>query len=130
MLDQERIKEMIHMAIFDQNEGADTRPMEQYYRADYVGKEMLKSIITGTAGYGIILFVVFFIQGDALLEQWNKMDLRLSLMQLLISYVVFLGIYLLITYVVYHVRYSKGRLRLKKYYQHIRKVNRLYREQP
>ena len=48
MLNQERVCEMTKLAIFDGKEGRECKPMIQYFRKDYIGKELLKSFITGT----------------------------------------------------------------------------------
>ena len=58
MLNQERVCEMTRLAIFDQKEGRGCRPMIQYFRKDYIAKELLKSFISGTAAYFIFLGTV------------------------------------------------------------------------
>lgn len=51
MLNQERICEMTRLAIFDKTDGEECRPMIQYFRNDYIAKELLKSFITGTIAF-------------------------------------------------------------------------------
>ena len=46
MLNQERVCEMTKLAIFDQKKGREYKPMTEYFRRDYIARELLKSFIT------------------------------------------------------------------------------------
>ena len=48
MLNQERVCEMTKLAIFDQKKGREYKPMTEYFRRDYIARELLKSFLTGT----------------------------------------------------------------------------------
>ena len=66
---------------------------------------------------------------EDLIEQINFIDIRQIAVKGILCYGACMGVYLLITYIVYYVRYTKGRHEVKKYYMHLKKVNRLYREE-
>ena len=53
MIDEERVKQMTKMAIYEEGEGKQYVPMTQYFRHDYVGKEMVKSVILGTFAFAL-----------------------------------------------------------------------------
>lgn len=129
MLNQERVCEMTRMAIFDQNEGRECKPMIQYFRKDYISKELLKSFITGTAAFALILGIFVLYDAESLMNQLNTMDIQKIVINGILCYVVFMAVYSLITYMVYYARYSKGRMKVKKYYAHLKKVNKLYRQE-
>ena len=100
--------------------------MTQYFRRDYVGLELMKSFLSGTIAF-IIFFGVWALCGmESLMENINDMDLVAFGTEILIEYLVFITVYLLITYVVYNMRYTKGRKRIKLFYNRLKKVNRLY----
>ena len=63
---------------------------------------------------------------DELLNTLNTMDLVGFLVPLAIKYVIFLFFYLMITYIVYQKSYTNGRRKVKKYYNSVKKLNRLY----
>ena len=44
-------------------------------------------------------------------------------------YLVFLAAYLMITYIIYNRRYTKGRKQVKEYYNRLKRVSSLYREE-
>lgn len=129
MLNQERVCEMTRLAMFDQKEGRKCKPMIQYFRKDYIAKEMLKSFLSGTIAFFVVLIVFAVYGAEQLLRQINTIDIRQTATRVLLWYVAWIGIYCLITYVVYHIRYTKGRQKVKEYYIHLRMVNRLYQEE-
>lgn len=129
MLNQERVEEMIRLAIFDQREGEACRPMIQYFRKDYIVKELLKSLVTGTLAFCIAAGMGVMYQAEEIVNSLNSIDIQESLIQIATVYLMFMAVYFTITYVVYYRRYSKGRQSVKKYYAHLKKVNRLYHQE-
>ncbi len=129
MLNQERVCEMTRLAIFDRNKGQECRPMIQYFRKDYIAKEMLKSLITGTIAFGLLAVMLLLYYYEDLAEEMSSIDIRQTAVRGILCYAVCMGIYFLITYIVYYIRYAKGRHEVKKYYMHLKKVNRLYQEE-
>ena len=129
MLNQERVGEMTKLAIFDRNEGQRCKPMIQYFRTDYIAKEMLKSFIMGTIAFFLLAVIWGLYYTEDLIEQINSIDIRQIAVKGILCYGACMGVYLLITYIVYYVRYTKGRHEVKRYYMHLKKVNKLYREE-
>lgn len=129
MLNQERVCEMTKMAIFDQNEGQKCKPMIQYFRTDYISREILKSLLSGTAAFVVAAAMLVLYRAEDLMIKINTIDIRQTVIHIILYYAVFLGVYCFITYIVYYVRYTKGRQKVKTYYMHLKKVNRLYQEE-
>lgn len=126
MVNEERLQSMIQISRFDTYNGKDCKPMTQYARKDYVSLELLKSFITGTIAYCLILCLWGLYYMQNLMEQINKMDMKDLATKLLISYGVFLLVYLVVTYIVYQMKYTDGRRKVKRYYGNIKKVNQIY----
>ena len=129
MLNQERVCEMTRLAIFDQKEGVECRPMIQYFRKDYIAREMLKSFITGTVAFFVFAAIFCLYYMEELIQQINSLDIRQITVRGILYYIACMAVYLLATYIVYHIRYTKGRQKIKKYYIHLKKVNRIYHEE-
>ena len=129
MLNQERICEMTQLAIFDQKEGENCRPMMQYFRSDYVSKEVLKSVIYGTMAYGILL-VGWVLRGvEDLINQLATLNILDMLMGILKNYGIFMLIYLFITVCVYQRKYTLGRRKIREYQMHLKTVNKQYKQE-
>lgn len=100
--------------------------MIQYARKDYVALQLLKSFVIGTIAFFIMLGLWVLYSMETLMKQINNMDLIQSAITLGILYVVFMVIYLLATYIIFNVKYTYGRKKVKKYYAGLKKINAMY----
>ena len=127
MIDEERVKELCHMAIYDTHKERVDNQVSQYYMWDYISKELIKSVISGTIAFA--LMVVLWGMGDLerITELVNNLDFVNLSVELLLLYIAFLALYLFVTALVFSVRYVKGRKRLRKYGEHMTKVRKMYR---
>ena len=62
------------------------------------------------------------------MKEIYQVDLLATGKQILIAYVVFVGIYAVITYIIYAYRYTKAKKSLKKYYTHLTELSGFYDE--
>lgn len=126
MVNEQRLHSMIKIAKFDANDGKSCKPMIQYARKDYVALQLLKSFVIGTIAFFIMLGLWVLYSMETLMKQINNMDLIQSAITLGILYVVFMVIYLLATYIIFNVKYTYGRKKVKKYYAGLKKINAMY----
>ena len=126
MVNEERLRPMVKMAMFDKNDGAECKPMIEYAREDYVAMQLLGSFITGTIAYVILFAMWALCDIDRLLGMITADKLMNFIYSVGIRYIIFLGVYLILTYVVYHLRYSEGRKKVKKYFSSLKKINNIY----
>ena len=125
MLNEERIRLMTKMASYEEREGKEYMPIKQYYRKDYVSYEMIKTFLTSTIAFGILVLcwlVYSMADLSELLNGGNLMDLGFSI---LIWYLVFVAVYQIIAFIVYSRRYKKATASMKKYYSTLKKVKKL-----
>lgn len=126
MVNEQRLHSMIKIAKFDANDGKSCKPMIQYARKDYVALQLLKSFVIGTIAFFIMLGLWVLYSMETLMKQINNMDLIQSAITLGILYGVFMVIYLLATYIIFNVKYTYGRKKVKKYYAGLKKINAMY----
>ena len=126
MVNEQRLHSMIKIAKFDANDGKRCKPMIQYARKDYVALQLLKSFVIGTIAFFIMLGLWVLYSMETLMKQINNMDLIQSAITLGILYGVFMVIYLLATYIIFNVKYTYGRKKVKKYYAGLKKINAMY----
>ncbi len=126
MVNEERLQHMIRLSQFDENDGKSCKPMTQYARKDYVALQLLISFVTGTLSYAL-LFGLWALQSVDELFAWiNTMEIQTLVMIFVLTYLAFLVFYLGVTYIVFHVKYTEGRKKVKKYYASLKKVNQMY----
>ena len=129
MINEERVRELYQMAVYDETEDKKCHPMGEYYIWDYVGKEIVKSFFCGTIAFGLL--IALWIIGDmtAAITFVNSADLMNLVIRFILVYVGFMAIYLLVTVFIYSIRYAEGRKQLRKCVGHLKKVHRMYRRE-
>jgi len=129
MINEERVKLMTRMASYEAGEGKKNIKIGDYFRVDYISKQLLKSLVFSTISFVIGLCLYVFYDFEAFMEDIYDMDLVATGKQLLTYYIVFAVVYALITWVVYALRYRKARKNLKTYYGNLKKLSNMYDEQ-
>ncbi|MFV0465929.1 MAG: hypothetical protein ACK5ML_07640 [Lachnospiraceae bacterium] len=129
MINEERVKEMTHMAVFEQKEGMKARPMEEYFRSDYIGKELIKSLISGTIAFAIMMVIGIVYKWEEFANSLQVVNIEQMLTKAVFMYLIFMFLYLTVTYIVYDYRYREGRKKVRQFYQRLKKVNQTYRNE-
>ena len=126
MINEERVKRLYKIALYEQKEEKKHREIGQYYKSDYIGKELIKSIISGTLAFGCLAILWLLGSWEDVLDSINNLEIVGTAFQMIAVYLVFILIYLVITYVVYRYRYDAGRKRLKEYMKNLKVAQRMY----
>ncbi len=127
MLNEERIRLMTKMASYEANEGKKNVSIGSYFRGDYIGLQVIKSVISGTIGFFIIFAVYLGYDFETFMTEIYKMDLFVK--NVVIAYLIFVGVYAIISYAVYTYRYTKAKKSLKLYYNNLKKLSYLYEKE-
>ena len=114
MLNEEKIKIMNKLAMYEQGEGKKYLPVSKYYRSDYIGLALIKNFFLVTIGYGLAL------AGGA------AMNLVKLGTEIVVGYVAVLIVFSLLTYIQYSVKYHRAKKSVKKYYSELIQLNKIY----
>ncbi len=126
MLNQERLQLMTKMAAYEENEGKKNMAIGSYFRNDYIGLQIIKSIICATIAYAILFGLYIFYDFEVFMQDIYKMDLLEFGKNVLLYYFIFTVIYSVIAYIVYSYRYHRARKSLKRYYHHLKQLSAMY----
>ena len=127
MLDEEKVILMTKMAAFIDREGKKNDAINSYFRSDYVGFNIIKSIISATIVYAIFLAAYVLCKFEEVLSNiYNTENLLSEGRRCLIYYLLLVGVYSLASYVIYSYRYGKMRKSMKTYYGNLKKLARMY----
>jgi hypothetical protein len=129
MINEERVKELYHMAVYDTRREKACKPAEKYYLWDYIGKECIKSVFSGTLAFFLLVLFVALGNLTQLTTFLNSVDLLQMAVRILCLYGVFMVLYLLATVLIYFLRYAHRRRELRGYMSHLRKVRRMDRDE-
>ena len=126
MLSQERIKLMTKMAAYEENEGKKYMSIGSYFRSDYMGMQVIRSVICGPLSFFLLAGLYVYYHFETMMQDIYKMDLLLLGRRVLFYYIVFIAAYSVITYVIYSFRYSRAKRSLKHYYYHLKQLAAIY----
>ena len=126
MLNEERIKLMTKMAAYEADEGKKNVAIGNYFRGDYIGLQVIKSIISATIAFVIVFGLFVFYDFEVFMSDIYKMDLLGFGRTVITAYLIFVAVYALLSYMIYTYRYAKARKSLKMYYNNLKKLAYLY----
>ncbi len=126
MINEERVKQLYKIALYEQNEERTNRQIGQYYRSDFIGKELIKSIFTGTLAFMCFVILWALASWEDMLDSINNLEIVGTAIELLILYVIFLLIYLGATYILYRIRYEMGKKKVKTYADNLKTAYKMY----
>ena len=128
MLNEKRIILMTKMASYETNEGKRNVAIGNYFRSDYIGWQVLKSIISATIAFIVVFGMYIFYDFELFMTDIYKMDLLEFAKYVLALYLWTIGVYAVVSYVVYTIRYTKAIKSLKVYYINLRKLSDMYKQ--
>ncbi len=117
---------MTRMASYEENEGKKDIAITHYFRSDYIGFQVLKSIIAVTISFFALFGVYIFYNFEELMQEVYKMDLLDFGKSVMILYLCAAGAYGVIAYVVFACKYSRARKSLKRYYDNLKKLSGMH----
>ena len=126
MLNEERVILMTKLASYEANDGRRNVAIGSYFRSDYIGWQVLKSIISATIAFIVVFAMYIFYDFEIFMMDIYKMDLLEFGKKVLQIYVGVVGFYAAISYIVYAYRYSRARKSLRLYYMNLRKLGNMY----
>ena len=127
MLNEERIILMTKMASYEANEGRRNVAIGRYFRSDYIGWHVLKSIISATIAFVVVFGMYIYYDFEVFMLDIYKMDLIEFARHILFMYLWTVGIYAVVSYVVYTMRYMRAVKSLNLYYMNLRKLAAMYK---
>ena len=129
MISEQRVKLMTRLAAYEKSEGKKNESIGAYYRGDYISLQILKSVISATIAFGLIVALFVLYDTELFVSDIYKIDLMEYGKKLVIYYVAFTGVYVLISYIVYSIRYRKAKKRLKVYFNNLKRLQILYQRE-
>ena len=128
MLNEKRIILMTKMASYEANEGKRNVAIGSYFRTDYIGWQVLKSIISATIAFVVVFGMYIFYDFELFMIDIYKMDLLEFARGVFTRYLWTIGVYAVISYVVYTVRYNRAVKSLRVYQMNLRKLSDMYKQ--
>ncbi len=126
MINEEKVAVMTRMASYESGRGKKDITVLNYFRGDYIGFQVLKSVISATIAFFLIFAVYVFYNFEKLMQEIYEMDLMAFGKSVIVLYLCTVGAYGVISYIVYAAKYSKAKKNLRVYYGNLKKLSSMY----
>lgn len=129
MLNNNKIRVMTKLAMYEQGKGKEDIKMGKYYKQDYVRFQMLKTIVNVTFGYALILLMIGMYKSEYLISEAVTLNFVRIGQVILGFYIITVTIYVISSIIGYSFKYDKSRKKLAKYYKTLKKLSAIYNEE-
>ncbi len=126
MLNEEKIRLMTEIAMFEKKARKEVFPINRYFKGDYISSHLFRSFAAYTFTCAICLALWILYRSEELL---NTMDIKIFTdyaKNLAVYYVTGLLFYLAITWWVYFRRYTAANKNMKIYQAKLRRLEKKY----
>ena len=129
MLNEDKISLMTEMAIYEKTKGKKDLSIFSYFKSDYIGWQMIKSVVCATLSFIIIVGLkVFYGLEDIMINVYNE-DLADFGKSILLKYLLFVLVYSAISFFIGQMQYKKARKSVHGYSRDLKELSAMYREE-
>jgi len=129
MIDRNKVRIMTRMSIYEKHEGKEDLKFNRYFKSDYARLQVLKTLVSATLAYVIVVGLVIFYKLEYILDNALTLDYPAIGKEILGYYIAVIAIYLIGALIGYSIRYQLSRRRLSKYYALMKRLKEIYREE-
>lgn len=128
MLNFKKIRLMTKLAVYEKKDGREDIYLSKYYKTDYVRFQVLKSIITATIGYALVIALIVFYRMEYLIKNAVVLDYKLIGSYILGFYLMVITIYGLGALLGYSMKYDASRKKLSRYFKLLKRLEKVYND--
>ncbi|MSS62647.1 hypothetical protein [Velocimicrobium porci] len=129
MLNEKKIRIMSRLASYEKKENQENFKRFGYYKSDYIRYNLLKTIVSVTIGYILILGLLVFYNAEFLITNAATLNYKAVIGKALAVYLILLIIYIIGTIVMYSLKYDKAHKFVKKYFRMLGVLRKFYKDE-
>lgn len=129
MLNEERVILMSRLASYEDGEGKQNMAVGKYFRSDYIRMQTIKSVIYATIAFVVVVALIVLMDFESFMGDIYQMDMLQYARSILFWYLGFVGIYGVISYVIYTIKYKSARKNLKIYFNNLKHLSEMNENQ-
>lgn len=126
MLDKNKIILMTAISVYEEKDGKNDLSINGYFRGDYIGFEILKGALYGTVAFVIVFAMYMLYDLEQFMVDFYKMDIVQFAEDVLEKYLIFLVIYMIVSYLVAIIRFYLSKKHIIKYREALKKLYNNY----
>lgn len=128
MLNFKKIRLMTKLAVYEKKEGKEDIYLSKYYKTDYVRFQVLKSILSATVGYALIIAMIALYKMEYLIRNAVTLNYKLIGTYILGFYIMIVTVYGLGSALAYSMKYDTSRKKLSRYFKLLKRLEKLYND--
>lgn len=124
MLNEQKVKLMTKMAIYEKKHHTAGKSASKCFKTDYVTFGMLKTVFALTVAFIICVALYILYHFEQFMENINALDYAALGKMFFAYYCMMLIAYLVISLIVYSVKYDRSKSEVKKYFANLKKLEK------
>lgn len=129
MINQEKVKDMTKMAIYESHGGDKELAVSAYRRKDYVAVNLIKSFICGTISCVIIILFYLLLKLEQIDSISSLTEFQPFGIGMLVFYIIFMVAFMTVTYVWARKHHARCSEHAKSYSTGLNRVARSYQNE-
>jgi len=129
MLNNQKIKIMTKLAMYEQGDGKKDIKTSYFYKMDYIRYNILKTIVSITIGYILLVSLFAVYNMEYLINKATQLNYKQIGTNLLVLYIVIVTAYIICTILISSVRFKNSRKSLVKYNKDLKELREIYRNE-
>lgn len=126
MINEEKVKIMTKLAIYETTKGKKQLNISKYYKRDYVRYNMFKTAVASTIAFIVLIGIYGLVNLEEMMLKLNEADILHEAAGLGIAYLVFVAVYMLSARFIYAHKYEKVKPDVIIYNHNLKKLKELY----
>ena len=129
MLDEDKIRVMTKLAVFDKEKGTQAEIASRYYKNDYISYHMIWTAIFVTFAYLFIIGLLVFCRMEYYINHLQELNIVTVAVSVGTVYICFLIMMEVIAFIIYRGRYRRAVKYLKEYCRNLKELEKIYNKE-
>lgn len=129
VLNNKKIRVMTKLALYEQRNGKEDIRLGKYYKTDYVRLQVLKTVVSVTVGYALILLMIGIYNSEYIIRKAVTLNFVRIGQVILGFYIMVITVYAIGAIIGYSFQYDRSRKQLSKYYKSLRRLSSIHQEE-
>ena len=126
MVNRDRVRTMTRLAIYEEGQGIQDDKMNGYFKNDYIVSHLVRSFISGTIAFLLVVIMYCCYYYDTLLIRVFENRISGIVTTAVTLYAAFMIFFLAVTFFVYRWRFNATRGRLNRYRRRLEHLKESY----
>ena len=126
MIDQDKLKTMTQLALYEKKKGKKDLVINSYDKDDYIRFEGLKTLVFVTIAYIAVVGIICVMKLDYLMENFDVLNYGMITFSFVSGLILVIGLYLLLSYRHKKEEYNRMIPRVRRYQRGLKKMKTFY----